>query len=202
MLYKAKPVHRRPGNRESERLHHNGMALVSAGKYLSGDDKHLAFINSPYRIEITEVSNRQYQKFLNAANRSENPKQYAHPHEPRKHSYQPKYWREYRSTLFINSPAGKVAPFDSETFKQPNNPVVGVTGGMRMPIANGPKNACLRRWSGRKLPGEKMAGYGPGVTSGITPRQIPEVTSGARLMGSSTPRQLFLLAVARQVMVC
>lgn len=126
MLYKAKPVHRRPGNRESERLHHNGMALVSAGKYLSGDDKHLAFINSPYRIDITEVSNRQYQKFLNAANRSENPKQYAHPHEPRKHSYQPKYWREYRSTLFINSPAGKVAPFDSETFKQPNNPVVGV----------------------------------------------------------------------------
>lgn len=100
----------------------NGMALVPAGSFLSGDNKQTAVIKSSYKIDITEVSNRQYKDFLGVKNKN----RYSHPKEPKSNSYQPKYWQQYRSPLFLNSPASKVAPFDGETFRQPENPVVGV----------------------------------------------------------------------------
>jgi len=102
------------------------MFYVPKGKFMSGDDKHVAEIQRPYFMDITEVSNRQYRKFLADINRSETVKPYAHPDEPASNSYQPKYWQEYRSAFFLNSPAAKIAPFTGETFRQPDNPVVGV----------------------------------------------------------------------------
>jgi len=106
-----------------------GMERIPAGKYLSGDDNKSKTIAKAYNIDITEVSNKQYKQFINALNTqnaSANVKQYAHVDEPAKNSYLPKYWREYRSALFINSPSAKVAPFNDKTFIQPENPVVGV----------------------------------------------------------------------------
>ena len=102
------------------------MFFIPGGKFLSGDDKHVAEIQRPYFMDITEVSNRQYWKFMASIKQLKDKKTYAHPDEPASNSYQPKYWQEYRSALFLTSPAAKIAPFNGETFKQPDNPVVGV----------------------------------------------------------------------------
>ncbi len=118
--------------RKNLKANKNGMEIIPAGRYLSGDENKPKTIENAYKIDITEVSNKQYQQFMNAhtsqsaQKTSANTKPYAHPDEPVKNTYQPKYWREYRSPLFINSPSAKVAPFDEKTFNQPENPVVGV----------------------------------------------------------------------------
>lgn len=101
-----------------------GMVRVPAGSFLSGDDKRKLKIDRQYKMDVSEVSNKQYRAFYQVV--KSGLKRFAHPDEPRKNTYQPKYWQEYRSPLFRKSPAAKVASFDNKTFKQPENPVVGV----------------------------------------------------------------------------
>jgi len=134
-----------PDSREPGQSRQNGVASIPAGEFLSGDDKHSVVIAKPYRMEMTEVSNRQYQAFLDALAGSAKPGRYAHSDEPDGHRYQPRYWQEYRPALFIASAAAKLAPFDAQTFTQPDNPVVGVDWWDAYAYC---------QWAGKRLPTE------------------------------------------------
>ncbi len=120
-----------------------GMSYVPAGKFLSGDDKQTHNIPQAYWVDITEVSNSQYQLFIKETNKPVGVNKYAHKNEPKQNSYQPKYWGEYRSKFFVGSPAAKVAPFNNETFTQAENPVVGVDWWDAYAFC---------QWSGKRLP--------------------------------------------------
>jgi formylglycine-generating enzyme required for sulfatase activity len=103
----------------------DGMVSIPGGGFLSGDKRHKASVKHRYRIDVTEVSNGQYQAFLNALT-GDNRRSYGHPQEPKINSYIPRYWTEYRAPLFRKTAAAKIAPFDGLTFRLPYNPVVGI----------------------------------------------------------------------------
>jgi len=92
-------------------------------------------------IDKTEVSNKNYAKFLKKF-----------PHQ-----IKPKYWQEYRSEFFIHSVAARLAPFNKNTFTKPDHPVVGISWFSA-------KKYCL--WKGKRLPTHdqwmKQAGGGDG----------------------------------------
>ena len=92
-------------------------------------------------IDKTEVSNQQYQRFLEAT--VGHPHEFCHPDEPIGKDHTPRYWREYRSPLFRNTVAVQLAPFHQETFKHPNHPVVGIDWWDAYSFA---------RWAGKRLP--------------------------------------------------
>lgn len=118
-----------------------GMVKVPAGPYLAGDDKHAAQIRHHFYIDRTEVSNRDYRLFLEAT--AKHPHAYCHPDEPAGKEHSPRYWREFRSPLFRTGVAAQLAPFDQATFRQPDNPVVGIDWWDAYAYA---------RWAGKRLP--------------------------------------------------
>ena len=116
------------------------MVLVPAGSFLRGDDRTPLDLPA-FRIDRTEVTNRQYKLFLTAT--KETPHQFCHPHEPSDKDHTPRYWREFRPPLFRNSSAARMAPFDEQTFRHPDHPVVGVDWWDAWSFA---------RWAGKQLP--------------------------------------------------
>ncbi len=118
------------------------MADVEAGQFLSGDEKatkDLAF----FRIDRTEVTNKEYQRFIEATR--DDPHKFCHPDEPKDKDHTPRYAREFRSPLFLATPASQVAPFDEDTFRKPDHPVVGVDWWDAYAFA---------RWAGKRLPSQ------------------------------------------------
>ncbi len=118
----------------------NDMIEIPAGNFLSGDKKHNAHTKS-FLIDRTEVTNQQYQQFLEMTNN--NIHQYSHPNEPTNKDHTPRYWREYRSPLFRKTIAAQLAPFNNKTFKQPTHPVIGIDWWDAYAFA---------RWAGKRLP--------------------------------------------------
>jgi len=116
------------------------MITISAGEFLSGEDK-LPITLPAYRIDKTEVTNRQYKLFLAAIEKK--PRQFSHPDEPTDKDHTPRYWREFRSPLFLKSPAAKLAPFNEKTFRDPDKPVVGIDWWDAW---------AYSRWAGKRLP--------------------------------------------------
>lgn len=117
------------------------MVKVPSGTFLAGEDKHAVQIKRHFYIDRTEVSNRDYQNFLEAT--AKNPHAYCHPDESAGKEHSPRYWREFRPSLFRAGVAAQLAPFDQATFKQPDHPVVGIDWWDAYAYAH---------WAGKRLP--------------------------------------------------
>lgn len=116
------------------------MLKVPAGAFLSGEDRTSKELPA-FQIDRTEVTNRQYKLFLDAIKK--NPRQFSHSDEPPDKDHTPRYWKEFRSPLFRNSPAARLAPFNEKTFRDPDSPVVGVDWWDAW---------AYSRWAGKRLP--------------------------------------------------
>ncbi|GEM_PF-161391 len=75
-------------------------------------------------IDRTEVSNKQYRSFL--LSDSARTHRFCHSSEPAEKDHTPLYWKEFRSKLFRESSSSKLAPFQENTFRHDDHPVVGV----------------------------------------------------------------------------
>ncbi len=116
---------------------------VGAGAFLSGDDK-TSREQKAFRIDRTEVTNQQYRRFWEATRGD--PHEFCHPDEPidkKKSGHKPRYWREFRPPLFLQTAAAQLAPFNEKTFRKSNHPVVGVDWWDAYAFA---------RWAGKRLP--------------------------------------------------
>ncbi len=116
------------------------MVEVPAGECLLGEQRSTETLPA-FRIDRAEVTNRQYRKFLEACR--QNPHQFCHPEEPPDKDHTPRYWREFRPPLFRQSVAAKLAPFDEQTFRQDDHPVVGIDWWDAYAYAH---------WAGKRLP--------------------------------------------------
>lgn len=117
------------------------VAFVPNGSFKSGDTGVTRRVADAYRIDVTEVTNAEYARFLESP--AAKVHEFCHADEPANKDHTPRYWREYRSPLFRASAASRVAPFDEGTFKVPGNPVVGVDWWDALAYA---------RWAGKRLP--------------------------------------------------
>jgi formylglycine-generating enzyme required for sulfatase activity len=112
---------------------------VPGGPFRTGDERAPDALPA-FRVDRTEVTNAAYARFLEAAAATH---AHCHPDEPADKDHTPRYWREFRSPLFRASPAARVAPFDADTFRHPDRPVVGVDWWDAYAFA---------RWAGKRLP--------------------------------------------------
>lgn len=116
------------------------LVRVPAGEYLLGDEPAAVKLEA-FRIDLREVTNREYAEFLAAI--ADDPARFDHPEQPAGKDHTPRYWREFRPPLFRKSGAAELAPFDAETFRRPEDPVVGVDWWDAFAYA---------RWAGKRLP--------------------------------------------------
>ncbi len=98
----------------------------------------------PFLMDVTEVSNYHYDLFLQALKVT--PRRFSHAEEVMDKSHLPRYWQEFRSPLFNETAAVRLAPFDAETFTKPNFPVVGVDWWDAFAFC---------RWAEKRLPTQK-----------------------------------------------
>ena len=125
-------------NRRTTRL--EDMVPVDGGTFQAGPDRAVVPVEA-FRIDRTEVSNKEYRAFLEATR--DEPHRFCHPDEPPNKDHTPRYWSEFRPPLFRSTIAATLAPFDAETFRHDDHPVVGVDWWDAY---------AYSRWSGKRLP--------------------------------------------------
>jgi len=75
-------------------------------------------------LDTYEISNREYIEFLLEPDHVK--KTYYPAHTPENKNLVPRYYHEFRPALFLKTEAATLAPFDENTFRKPDHPVVGV----------------------------------------------------------------------------
>lgn len=116
------------------------MISVPGGAFVDADRRRAS--TTAFRIDRTEVSNRAYRRFLDEARGDF--QRYCHPDEPAGKSHVPLYWKDdWQPPLLRQNGTAKLQPFDLETFRQPDDPVVGVDWWDAY---------CYANWAGKRLP--------------------------------------------------
>lgn len=118
----------------------NGMVRIPGGEFSYGEERKPAKVGS-FMIDATEVSNREYRRFVEAAKNNGDIAGKTADGKPR--DLVPRYWKRYRSEYFSASNAAPVAPFRQETFTADASPVVGVDWWSAQAFC---------QWSGKRLP--------------------------------------------------
>ncbi len=137
------------------------MVDVEGGTFLEGREREPAHVES-FAIDRHEVSNAEYARFLGELSElSERGDEhaYCHPREPEDYDHVPRYFSAFSPRLVSNGVAGSLAPFDSETFRAADGPVVGVSFWDAYAFA---------RWSGKRLPTRREWGRTCGGPKGWT----------------------------------
>lgn len=116
------------------------MVSVPGGAFVDADRRMAR--TAAFRIDRTEVSNRAYRRFLDEARG--NFKRYCHPDEPADKDHIPLYWKDdWQPPLLRQNGTAKLQPFGLQTFRQPDEPVVGVDWWDAY---------CYANWAGKRLP--------------------------------------------------
>jgi len=127
------------------------MVLVPGGEFVMGDDRgaanempRRAVRVEPFYIDKWEVTNGQYQQFLDwVAKHSD--RTVRHPHQPADQDHTPRYWKPFRPVLLHKTGIAELQHFDEETFRKRDHPVVGVDWYDAFAYA---------KWAGKRLPTE------------------------------------------------
>lgn len=116
------------------------MVSVPGGDFIDAD-RHKARTRA-FHIDRTEVTNRAYRLFLDETKGYF--RRYCHPDEPSGKDHIPLYWKDdWQPPLLRQNATAKLQPFDLQTFRHPDDPVVGVDWWDAY---------CYANWAGKRLP--------------------------------------------------
>ena len=107
-----------------------------------------------FKIDKYEVTNAEYQQFLNWVN-SNGDTTVRHASQPKNKDHTPRYWKPFVPKVLTYTGMAKLQHFDDNTFKKPNQPVVGIDWYSAYAYA---------KWAGKRLPTEaewELAAAGP-----------------------------------------
>lgn len=134
------------------------MVKIEGGSFLEGREREPAHVDG-FAIDRHEVSNAEYARFLDELAELGDEHSHCHPAEPEGYDHVPRYFHAFSPRLVRNGIAGSLAPFESETFRAPEGPVVGVSFWDAYAFA---------RWSGKRLPTRREWGRTCGGPKGWT----------------------------------
>ncbi|MBI4820715.1 MAG: SUMF1/EgtB/PvdO family nonheme iron enzyme [Deltaproteobacteria bacterium] len=125
------------------------MVTVAAGEFrmggrLAGDGPERVASTQSYRMDRTEVTNSEYERFLSWV-QANGDAEVRHPEQAPGKDHTPRYWKPFHPSLLEKTGMAKLQRFDTATFRRPDHPVVGVDWFDAYAYA---------RWAKKRLPTE------------------------------------------------